>query len=54
MQIVEKVQLDESGTGPCLFSSQVMAVTKELQFITAIVFDIVFYGEDLVLFYKWK
>jgi len=31
-----------------------MVMTKELYFITVIVFDIVFYGEDLVLFCKLK
>jgi hypothetical protein len=29
-------------------------MTKELYFSTVIVFDIVFYGEGLVLFCKWK
>ena len=37
-----------------VFSSYVMAMTKELYFISVIVFDIAFYGEGLVLFCKWK
>jgi hypothetical protein len=29
-------------------------MTKGLYFITMIVVNIAFYGEDLVLFYKWR